>query len=64
MVTYGIGIVPLIKIPEVEFTDIIQPWYADDAGALVTFAISEEYFYSLKQHGLGRGYYPNPQKEF
>ena len=34
MVAYGIGILPLIKNLKAEFTDVTQPWYADDAGAL------------------------------
>ena len=34
MVTYGIGDLPLIKLPKVEYLDVNQPWYIDDAGAL------------------------------
>ena len=36
---YGIGIHPLIKQLKLEFTDITQTWYADDAGALGMFTI-------------------------
>ena len=38
MFTYGIGIILLMKLPKAEFTDVTQPWYSDDAGALSTFA--------------------------
>ena len=48
MVLYGIGIHPLIKQMKAEFTDITQPWYTDDAGALGMFANVEFYFILLK----------------
>ena len=38
MVTYGIGILPLIKQLKAEFPDIIDCWYDDDSGALGMFA--------------------------
>ena len=38
MFTYGVGIPPLIKEPKAEFTDVTQPWYADNAGALGMFS--------------------------
>ena len=41
-----------------EFPDITQTWYADDSGALGTFANVELYINLLKQFGPGRGYYP------
>ena len=37
MVAYGIGILLLIKNLKAEFTDIAQPWYADNASALGMF---------------------------
>ena len=36
MVDYGIGIITLIKITKVEFPDITQIWYSDNASALGT----------------------------
>ena len=62
MIVYGIGIFPLIKNLKREIPDVTQPWYADDAGALGTFAIIETYFNSLTRQGPGRGYYPEPPK--
>ena len=44
MIAYGTGILPLIKNLKQEISDVTQPWYADDAGALGTFAILETYF--------------------
>ena len=49
MIAYGICILPLIKNLKREFTDVAQPWYADDARALGKFARIEAYFHSLEQ---------------
>ena len=62
MITYGIGILPFIKNLKQDISDITQPWYADDSGALGTFARLETYFYSLTRQGLGRGYHPEQTK--
>ena len=62
MVAYSIGILPLIKNLKVEYPDFTQPWYADGAGALGTFARVESYFNSLNLHSPGRGFTPNPLK--
>ena len=53
MVTYGIGILLLIKNLKAEFPGVNQPWYAENAGALGTFARVESYFNSLLRHGPG-----------
>ena len=39
MTAYGIGIIPMIKQPEVVFLDATHTWYADDACALGTLPI-------------------------
>ena len=62
MIYYGIGILLLIINLKTEFPDVTQPWYADNAGALGMFAKIKAYFYSLKRHGPGQGYYPEPSK--
>ena len=62
MITYGIGILPLIKNIKREIPDAIQPWYDDNYGALVTFVRLAAYFDSLTRQGPGRGYYPKPSK--
>ena len=62
IIVYSIGILPLIKNLKREIPDVTQPWYADDAVSLGTFARLETYFYSLTRQGPGRGYHPKPTK--
>ena len=62
MISYKIGILPLIKNLKQEIPDVTQPWYADDAGALGTFTRIETYFNLLTRQGLGHGYDPEPPK--
>ena len=62
MIAYGIIILPLFKNTKQYIPDVTQPWYADDAGALGTFARLKKYFDSLTRQGLGRGYHPIPSK--
>ena len=51
MIPYGIWILPLIKNIKQAIPDVIQPWYADDAGDLGTFGRLETYFDSLTRQG-------------
>ena len=44
IVTYSIGILLMIKKLKADFTDVAQPWYAEDPVALGTFTIVESYF--------------------
>ena len=62
MITFGIGILPLIKNLRRDLPDINQPWYTDDSGALGIFARSETYFNFLTRQGPRRGYYPEQFK--
>ena len=62
MIAYRIGIPPIIKNLKREIPDVTQPWYADNSGALGTFARLETYFDSLTRQGLGRGFHPEPSK--
>ena len=62
IIVYEIGILPLIKNIKREIPDVTQPWYADNAGALGTFARLETYFDSLTRQGPGRGYHSKPTK--
>ena len=62
MVSYSIGVLPMIIWTKVEYIDVTQPWYADDEGALGTYDNIELYFNSLEKFGPSRGYTPNPQK--
>ena len=61
-ITYRIGILTLIKNIKQEIPDINYPWYADDAGALCTFARLETYFDLLTRQGPRQGYNPDPTK--
>ena len=55
MVTYGIGVLPLIKCLKVAYPDFTQPWYVYHDGGLGTFDNIGSYFNSLKPFGPGRG---------
>ena len=62
MLSYTIGVLPLIKILKVEYPDVTHTWCADDDGALGTFDNIELYFNLFKKIGPGCGYYPKPLK--
>ena len=62
MISYGIGILPLINNLKREIPDATKPWYYENAGALGTFARIATYFNSLTHQGSGHGYYPTPPK--
>ena len=62
MFAYGIGVLLLIKRTRSAYPDVIQPWYADDYGALGTFNNLERYFNSLKRYGPDQGSYSGPTK--
>ena len=49
MVTYGIGVLLMIKYPKSAYTDVTQPWYSYDAGEIGTFDNIQLYFNSLKR---------------
>ena len=54
MIAQGIGIFPLIKNLKREILEVTQPWYADYARALGTFARLETYFDLLTRRGLAQ----------
>ena len=60
MIAYRIGILPLINDLKREIPDITHPWYADNAGALRTFARPGTYFYLLTRQGPVWGYHLEP----
>ena len=62
IITYRIGILPLIRNLKWEIPDVTQPQYADNAGVLCTFTRLENYFDSLIRQGPGQGYQPEPTK--
>ena len=61
-VAYGIGILPVIKLPKSANPDVTQYWYADNAGALGMFDNLGEYFNLLKHNCPDWGYYSNTTK--
>jgi hypothetical protein len=62
MFAYGLGILPLIHKLKAEFTNVNQPWYADDAGAGGNFCSIQYFFECLQEIGPGFGYFPEPSK--
>ena len=58
IIVYTIGILLIIKKLKQEIPDVTQPWYNENAGALVMFDINDTYFDSLTFQGPVRGYYP------
>ena len=44
MIVYGIGMLPLVELLELNIPEIVQPWYADDAGAAGNYEHIEKYF--------------------
>ena len=62
MITYGIGILPLINNLKYEIPDVTHTGYTENAIVLGMFAIIETYFNFLTCQGPGRGYHPKPSK--
>ena len=62
MIVYGVGMLPLVEKLEEEIPDIVQPWYADDAGAAGDYENIAKYFELLVSEGPARGYFPEPTK--
>ena len=62
MISYGIGILLLIKNLKWVIPDVTHPWCADNAISLGKFAIFETYFSFLTRQGPGRRYHPEPSK--
>ena len=62
MITYGIGVLPLIRELRGSHHRITQPWYADDAGAGGKFEHIITYLWDLQARGPPKVYYPDPIK--
>jgi hypothetical protein len=62
MILYGIRMLPLIRKLKVEFPNLYQPWYADDAGAAGGFEEIHSMFDRLVELGQKYGYYPEQSK--
>ena len=62
MITYGIGVLPLIRELLGAHPRVTQPWYADDAGAGGKFEQILVHLQDLQALVPPRGYYPEPTK--
>ena len=62
MISYDIGVPPLIRELWGSHPRFTQPWYADDAGAGRKFSHILEHLRDLQARGPARGYYPEPTK--
>ena len=62
MITYGIGVLPLIRELRDSHPRVTQPWYADDARVGRKFQQILEHFRDLQAQGPARGYYADPNK--
>ena len=60
MITYGVGVLPLIRELQEAHTSVTQPWYAYDAEARGGFGHILEHFQYLQARGPTRGYFPDP----
>ena len=60
MVTYGLGICPLIYYIKLLVLAPYRPWYADDAAIMATWALVVEYFNALTIHGPCYGFFLEP----
>ena len=58
MVDYIIGVLPPIKFLKAAYPDVTHIWYADTAGAFVTFYNIWSYFNALNHFRPGYKYYP------
>ena len=62
MVTYGLGILPIIRFIKTLVLAPHQPWYADSATIIASWALIVQYFNTLTNHRLRFGFYPKPKK--
>ena len=62
MITYGIGVLPLIRELRGAHPHVTQPWYADNARAGDTFKHILAHLRDLQVRGPPRGCYPEPTK--
>ena len=62
IVTYGIGILPLIHYMKTVIQAPNQPWYVDNAAIMVLWGLIVDYFTALTNHGPRFVFYPEPEK--
>ena len=62
MISYGIGVLPLIRKLRGSHTRVTQSWYADDAGEGGKFILFFAHLWDLQARGPKRGYFLEPTK--
>ena len=62
MISYSLGILPLIQDLQMDHPDVTQPCYADDDGAGGTFSGIGRHLDNLMVRGPPRGYFTEPNK--
>ena len=62
MITYGIGVLSLIRELQKAHPRVTRPWYANNAGAGGTFEHIMVQFQDMQARGLSRGYLLEPTK--
>ena len=61
-IAYGIGVLPIIKDLRGAYPRVTHSWYADDAGAWVSFGNILAHFEDIQVRGTPWGYFPKPTK--
>ena len=64
MALYGIALLPLAEILREANTEVLQPWYADDAAMQGRALAVAQCFHLLIRVGPHFGYFPEPEKSF
>ncbi len=62
MSLYGVALMPLASQMRAEFPTALQPWYADDAGAVGAARSNAGCLNFLLEQGLKYGYFAEPSK--
>ena len=62
MITYGIGVLPLIRELQEAHSRVTQLWYVYDTGAGGKFEHIITYLWDLQARGPPKVYYPDPIK--
>ena len=62
MITYGLGILPVIQDFRADHPRVTQPWYTDESGTGNNFAVIRRHLDDLVVQVPSWGYFPEPIK--
>ena len=62
MITYDLGLLPLIRDLRTAHPSVNQPWYPDDSGEGGTFTGIQQHLDDLMVQGPLQGYFPEQNK--